>query len=197
MGDRRNRRDRGNKQRRRKGVAPASAGTAPSEEGLEAFGWTILAHPLFLDQIERLVVAAQAESAGNGERGGPNAKLLAHLLDLAFDKIPRDPGNPAFRQGSTLGGERSHWFRAKTGNGRYRLFYRFQSAARIIVYAWVNDESSLRTYGSPTDVYAVFARMLNSGNPPDDFHSLVAAARAAGVIRRLGAAGKRRSRASP
>jgi toxin YhaV len=98
---------------------------------VEALGWTIIAHPLFLEQIEKLVSATEAERAGSAGQAGPNAKLLAHLLDLAFDKVPRDPGNPAYRHGGTLGEDRKHWFRARTGNGRYRLFYRFQSAARI------------------------------------------------------------------
>lgn len=106
---------------------------------------------------------------------GPDAKLLAHLLDPVLDKIPRDPGNAAYRRGGTLGEDRKHWLRGKTGNGRYRLFYRFQSAARIIAYAWVNDETTLRTYGSSTDAYAVFAKMLNAGNPPSDWDALVMA----------------------
>jgi toxin YhaV len=42
----------------------------------------------------------------------------------------------------------------------------------------VNDENSLRTYGAKTDAYAVFAAMLATGNPPDDWHALLAAARA-------------------
>ena len=143
---------------------------------VEAKGWTILAHPEFLAQIERLVAAAEAEGAGRQTGPGPNTKLLAHLLDLAFEKIPGDPGNAAFRHGGTLRGDRKNWFRAKTGNGRYRLFYRFQSSARLIVYAWVNDETALRTYGSRTDAYAVFSRMLDAGNPPDDWDALVASA---------------------
>jgi len=159
---------------------------------VEAFGWAILVHPLFLDQIEKLVAAAEAERSGLTADPGPNAKLLAHLLDLAFDKIPRDPGNAGLRHGGTLGRDRKHWFRAETGNGRYRLFYRFQSAARIIVYAWVNDENSLRTYGRSTDAYAVFAKMLNDGNPPNDFDSLVAAASTPSGSKRLEAVVKRR-----
>ena len=70
--------------------------------------------------------------------------------------------------------------------------YRFQSGARIIVYAWVNDENSLRTYGSSTDAYAVFAKMLNEGNPPDSFDSLVAAASSRSAIDRLETVAKRR-----
>lgn len=157
---------------------------------MEAFGWTILAHPLFLGQVEKLVAAAEAERSGP-EQGGPNAKLLAHVFDLAFDKIPRDPGSPAFRHGGTLGDDRKNWFRARTGNGRYRLFYRFQSAARIIVYAWVNDETTLRTYSSRTDAYAVFAKMLNAGNPADNWNGLVAAPASPAAVRRLGAIAKR------
>ncbi|MGQ0563151.1 MAG: type II toxin-antitoxin system YhaV family toxin [Gemmatimonadota bacterium] len=140
-------------------------------------GWAILAHALFLDQMERLVGEVEAEKAqGPKAPASGNAKLLAHLLDLAFDKIPADPGNAAFRHGGTLGADSRHWFRGKTGNGRYRLFYRFHSGAKIIVFAWVNDEESLRTYSSNHDAYAVFAAMLRSGNPPDDWDALVRAA---------------------
>lgn len=148
-------------------------------------GWTILAHPLFLDSMERLIAAVEGErAAAPGAPPSGNAKLLAHLLDLAFDKIPSDPTNPAYRHGGTLSG-RKHWFRAKTGNGRYRLFFRYQSSARIIVYAWVNDENSLRTYGSRSDAYSVFAGMLDAGNPPDDWDDLVAESTNANARARL------------
>jgi len=192
MADRRKSSDRRKNAPRRHGSAVRASGTRETGTCVESQGWTILAHPLFLDQIERLVAAAAAEATGLTAGGGPNAKLLAHLLDLAFDKIPADPGNAAFRHGGTLGRESRQWFRAKTGNGHYRLFYRFQSAARIIVYAWVNDENSLRTYGSSTDVYSVFAKMLAAGNPPDGFDALVAAASSRPATGRLAGVAKRR-----
>ncbi len=154
---------------------PESADAQP--EPVEVNGWTIFAHPLFLDQVKKLDAAAKTESknfsAGNS---GPNTKLLAHILDLAFYSIPADPGSPAFRQGRTLGDDYKHWSRGKTGNGRYRLFFRYSTARKIIVYAWVNDSNSLRTYNSPSDAYAVFAGMLKSGNPPDNWDALVAGA---------------------
>lgn len=190
MGERRKGSGRRKKERRR-GSADASAPKQSTGAGVEAFGWTILAHPLFLEQIERLVSVAEAARSGPTAHADPNAKLLAHLLDLAFDKIPRDPGNPAFRHGGTLGEDLKHWFRGKTGNGRYRIFYRFQSAARIIVYAWVNDETTLRTYGSSTDAYAVFAKMLNAGNPPSEWDALVTAARSRSLRDRLDTVAKR------
>jgi toxin YhaV len=43
-----------------------------------------------------------------------------------------------------------------------------------LIYAWVNDQQTLRTYGSRSDAYAVFAAMLKNGNPPDDWQSLLA-----------------------
>ena len=190
MGDRRKRTDR-RKDDRQAAPSTQAASSTRRTEGVEVLGWTILAHPLFLSQIERLVLAAEAEQPAPTAEAGPNTKLLGHLLDLAFDKVPRDPGNPIFRHGGALGKDRRNWFRAKTGNGRYRLFYRFQSSARIIVFAWVNDEDSLRAYGSRTDAYAVFAKMLDAGNPPDDWNELLAAASKSSSVRRLGAVVKR------
>jgi toxin YhaV len=46
----------------------------------------------------------------------------------------------------------------------------------VIVYAWVNDDSTKRAYERKSDAYAVFAKMLDSGNPPDDFDALLASA---------------------
>lgn len=194
MSDRRKRPGRGTRQARSTRHGPASRPAAHSADGIEVMGWTILAYPLFLEQMEKLLAAAERETRGSAGEPGQNTKLLAHLLDLAFDKIPRDPGSPAYRQGATLGGGRKHWFRAKTGNGRYRLFYRFQSTARIIVYAWVNDENSLRTYGSRTDAYAVFARMLGEGNSPDDWDALLSAASTGTSPARLRGLARRRKR---
>ena len=69
-----------------------------------------------------------------------------------------------------------HWRRAKLGR-RYRLFFRYDSKAKVIVYAWVNDEQTLRSSGSKSDPYAVFEKMLGRGNPPDDWNALVEASK--------------------
>lgn len=47
-----------------------------------------------------------------------------------------------------------------------------------IIYAWLNDESTLRKAGSQTDPYAVFHRMLERGAPPSDWDALVRACEA-------------------
>lgn len=150
-------------------------------------GWTIFAHPLLLDQLERATVAVEAAKAADPAeyQRTTQAKLLAILAKLLFETIPADPTRLEYRQGDTLGAARKHWFRAKFGNGRFRLFFRFDSKTKIIIFAWVNDETTLRTYGAKTDAYRVFKAMLDKGNPPDDWKDLLATASAKPVVARL------------
>lgn len=138
-------------------------------------GWTLLAHPLFVRQLEKLTAAVQVLKAKKPDTYAQNAntKLLAALYRLAFEIIPSDPTATVYRQGATLGPDYKHWFRAKFGGGRFRLFFRYDTASKIIIYAWVNDENSLRTYGSKTDAYHVFKSMLDGGTPPDDWPALL------------------------
>lgn len=153
-------------------------------------GWTILAHPLFLDQLERLTGTVEALKAKKPEeyRKNANTKLLAALNRLAFEVILADPTATAYRQGSTLGDDHRHWFRAKFGNGRFRLFFRYDSTAKVIIFAWVNDETTLRTYGAKSDDYKVFKGMLDDGNPPDDWATLYKTTSEAKAIERLNGA---------
>ncbi|WP_029621137.1 type II toxin-antitoxin system YhaV family toxin [Pseudorhizobium marinum] len=137
-------------------------------------GWTVLSHPLFLDQWEKLIEAVEALQTKKPEnyQKSAEAKLLATLVHLVTIAVPSDPTAAIYRQGSTLGDVRRHWFRAKFGNGRFRLFFRYNSASKVIIFAWVNDEHSLRSYGSKTDAYNVFKGMLDNGAPPDDWDAL-------------------------
>jgi toxin YhaV len=54
----------------------------------------------------------------------------------------------------------------------------------------VNGENTLRTHGARTDAYAVFGKMLSSGNPPDDWADLLKAASAKDAKARFTAAEK-------
>ena len=67
--------------------------------------------------------------------------------------------------------------------------FRYSSKEKAIIYAWVNDETTLRTYGSKTDAYATFRKMLDSGNPPDTWEILLTQANKSGVQERLGVSG--------
>lgn len=137
-------------------------------------GWTLLFHDAVIGQLEKLVEAGDRARLADPKNyhGNANVKLLAALSKLMLEIIPADPTRPEFRQGNTLGPEYRHWFRAKF-LGRFRLFFRYDSKARLIVYAWVNDERTLRQSGGKNDPYEVFKRMLKSGDPPNDWAALV------------------------
>lgn len=116
--------------------ALSSCEGAASAPALVVNGWTLLGGSLFLDQIDRLNKAGKAEEPNYaGSVQGANTKLLEHLLHLAFYAVAENPESTAFRQGRTMGRPYTHWYRAKTGNGRYRLFFRFSTRERIIVFA--------------------------------------------------------------
>ncbi len=104
----------------------------------------------------------------------PKAKLLARLTKLITEEIPANPNAPEYQQGNTLGKSQRHWRRAKF-LGRFRLFFRFSSSQKVIIYAWVNDEDTLRKAGSSTDPYEVFKKRLLAGDPPDSWEELLAA----------------------
>ena len=137
-------------------------------------GWRLSMYPAFeqpygalVDEVERLAARDPA-----GHVAHPKAKLLGRINELILDEIPSDPGNPTYRRGGALGTRHKDWFRAKFLT-RFRLFFRYSTASRTIIYCWVNDEHTLRKAGSETDPYEVFAKMLRSGRPPRDWDDLV------------------------
>lgn len=151
------------------------AATAP----LVVNGWSIFAHPLFLDQLELLtqqVEIFREKDAVNYVKKNAT-KRLAAIAKLAFEVIAQDPARAEYRQGNTLGEGHKHWFRAKFFQ-QYRLFFRYHAQSKVIVFAWVNDEDTKRAYESGDDAYRVFRKMLESGQPPDDWEQLLAQARA-------------------
>jgi toxin YhaV len=155
---------------------------------LQRHGRTLFAHPLFLDQLDRLTAAAvRAKRADRkGWQANANVRLLAALRELVLERVPRNPLAAEFRQGNTLGAENRHWFRAKFGANRFRLFFRADSATRIIVYTWFNNRDTLRKAGATTDPYVVFSGMLARDNPPNEWLALLARANAPEALGRLG-----------
>jgi toxin YhaV len=169
---------------------------APPPPFIEANGWKIYAHSLFIDQFEALLEHVEQLRAADpkGYRERRKTKLLAAILKMAFEIIPRNPADRMFLQGDTLGSSHRHWRRGRFFGGRYRLFFRYSGLAKVIVLAWVNDEETLRTYGSKTDAYAVFKTMLEKNRPPDDWDALlkeaeIAASRAKKLLERRTKAG--------
>lgn len=142
---------------------------------MQAHGWTLLFHECLIGQLQRLEAAATRAKAQDprGFASNANVKLFNALARLILETIPGDPNREEFRQGNTLGHAFRHWRRAKIGR-RFRLFFRFDSQSKVIIYAWVNDENTLRSAGGKSDPYAVFQKMLQRDHPPDDWAGLLA-----------------------
>ncbi len=143
----------------------------------ESNGWKFFLYPAFSDRLDTLVRDIEVlETRNPGDVAGhPKTKLLKRISELVCNEIPRDPNAAEYLLGNTLGPAHRHWRRAKF-LGRFRLFFRFSTIHKTIVYAWVNDESTLRKSGAHSDPYSVFARRLKEQNPPDNWDALVRAA---------------------
>lgn len=146
----------------------------PVNQPLVINGWNLFAHPLFLDQFEELLTQVESlrQKYPQDYKNKNATKRLAVIVKLAFDVIPQDPVSRDYRQGTTLGSEYKHWFRAKFFQ-QYRLFFRYHQESKIIVFVWVNDENSKRADENNTDAYRVFKKMLESGSSPDDWNDLL------------------------
>jgi toxin YhaV len=150
----------------------------PIDKSLLINGWKIFAHPLFLEQVEELIAQVEHLRQKNPKdyKKKNATKRLAAITKLAFEVIPQDPTRHEYRQGTTLGNDYKHWFRAKFFQ-QYRLFFRYHQESKIILLAWVNDEDSKHAYDSNTDAYKVFRKMLENGHPPDDWNDLLTEAK--------------------
>lgn len=142
---------------------------------IERHGWKLLFHTCLIEQLNRLHHAVERAKAQSPDDylSNNNVKLFNALSQLIMETVPLDPNKDEYRQGNTMGADFRHWRRAKLGR-RFRLFFRFDSASRVIIFAWVNDEHSLRSSGSKTDPYTIFQKMLHKGHPPNEWAELLA-----------------------
>ena len=145
-----------------------------TKKGTSKPAWRLFVHPAFSEPFDALVdeVARLQKTDPRGYTQHPKAKLLKRIVDLVEKEIPRDPGAAEYNLGNTLGPAHRHWRRAKF-LGRFRLFFRYNSKAEVIIYAWVNDENTLRKAGGGNDPYHLFSGMLRKGRPPDDWEDLM------------------------
>ena len=142
-----------------------------------ANGWRLFYYRVFkaaLDELEALV-SKLATDDPEGYKSHPKTKLLALVYRATTQLVPANPDAPEFRLGKTLGSDNTNWRRVKKGMpDRYRLFFRFATKpVKLVVYAWFNDEDTLRKAGSKTDVYETFRRMLARGAVPNDMGALL------------------------
>ena len=143
-------------------------------------GWKVYGHPAFVSELTRVAneVTALEHRRPESVESHPRTKYLRRLFELIMSEIPYDPAAAAYQLSNTLGPTHRHWRRAKF-LGRFRLFFRFSSAQKTVLYGWVNDENTLRKAGGKSGPYAVFIARLRGGRPPDDWDELLQEAKAA------------------
>lgn len=137
-------------------------------------GWTIYAHPLFLNAYEELLNEVERLKQKYPEEYKKKrfSKLLAAVTKLAFTDIPSCPDDQRYRQGKTLGNKYKHWYRANFFQ-QYRLFFRYSKNDQIIILVWINDQDTKRCRGNKSDTYNIFRGMLNNDNPPNNWVELL------------------------
>lgn len=106
---------------------------------IQRHGWNLLFHQCLSEQLQKLHAADQRarHQDPQGFESNANVRLFEALSKLIFNAVPSDPNREEYRQGHTTGNAFRHWRRAKIGR-RFRLFFRFDSKTRIIIFAWVN-----------------------------------------------------------
>jgi toxin YhaV len=123
---------------------------------------------------DKLVKESDEALASTHDVNHPKAKFRRRVDSIIFEEVPQNPAKPTYSLGNTLGSAARHWHRVKF-NGRFRLFFWYDSESKSIIYAWLNDENTLRKAGAESDPYVVFRKMLDHGNPPNSWDELIAA----------------------
>lgn len=157
----------------RKASRPSSSGTAASTDPRACNGWRLYQWAGFAQRWDALVNEVERLKAADPltYQSHDVTKFLATVLELVTKTIPADPGHDNFRLGKTMGEEFKFWRRAKF-HGRFRLFFRFNSKDKMILYVWLNDDATLRKAGARTDPYVVFKSMLEAAAPPSHWEEL-------------------------
>lgn len=148
---------------------------------MQRHGWTLLFHDCVAQQLQKLSAAADRakQTDPDGFEGNANVKLFRGLSQLILDVVPSDPARDEYRQGNTLGAAYRHWRRAKVGK-RFCLFFRYDSKARVIVFAGSTTNGRCgRLAASPT-------RMRCSRRCSDEGIRLMTGQRSSPPVERIG-----------
>lgn len=139
-------------------------------------GWEILFYQIFYEQYKRLINHVKTLRKKNpvDYKSHPQTKLLASIQKVIKQDVPTDPFHRKFILGKTLGKKYQIWRRVKHGlPQRYRMFFRFHSKCKNIVFVWLNSEGYLRNKGDKHDVYVVFKKLLGNKKIPRDYGDLI------------------------
>ena len=135
---------------------------------MQRHGWNLLFHEGLIVQLQKLQTAAKKAKAQDpqGFESNANLKLFNALAQLMLETVPSDPSRDEYRQGNTMGPAFRHWRRAKLGR-RFRLFFRFDSKTRIIIFmAMMEAQTYLAKRQARADLNAFDAVMARTGGEP-------------------------------
>jgi len=151
---------------------------------MEVNQWNLLPTKIFKKKHESLILSVEKLRKKNPKnyQAHPKTKLLACIQNAIKKDVPEDPNHKKFSLGNTLGPKFTHWRRVKKKMPpRYRMFFQFRSKYVIkkgtnpgkwIIFAWFNDEDTLRKDGSRNDAYVVFKSLLLRNAIPDNWDKL-------------------------
>ena len=128
----------------------------------------------FREQYHEIVETVEALRKNNPKtyKKHSKTKFLKRLHNVIYNDVLADPLNRKFQLSNTLKKHRE-WRRVKGGlPNRYRLFFRFYSKQKRIVFVWMNEEGTLRNKGGKYDVYTVFEGLLEKCLIPDNYKDL-------------------------
>ena len=135
---------------------------------MQRHSWNLLFHDGLIEQLQKLQTAAQKAQTQDtqGFESNANVKLFNALAQLMLETVPSDPNRDEYRQGNTMGPAFRHWRRAKLGR-RFRLFFRFDSKTRIIIFmAMMEAQTYLAKRQARADLNAFDAVMARTGGEP-------------------------------
>lgn len=98
-------------------------------------GWSIVAHPKWLEKFESWIESVDERPALNRTRP------LAALTRLSFETLPENPLRSEYRAPTASGDEDGHWYCAEYWP-QARLFFRCDPGARLLIYAWFEEPMS-------------------------------------------------------
>lgn len=115
---------------------------------MQRHGWTLLFHEGLIEQLRKVQAAAGPVVGSELQRfdGNANAKLFQTLSHWVMDAVPGDPSRDAFRHCNIAEPAHSNWRCAKIG-GRFRLFFRYDARAKVIVFAALKDRAAVMAEG--------------------------------------------------
>jgi len=140
------------------------------------YGWEILFFRSFYNTYVELIAEVKTlrQKDPDGFKTHPKTKLLASIQKAIKEDVPANPLDKKFMLGNTLSKKYKEWRRVKHGlPPRYRMFFRFRSQNKNIIFAWLNHEGCLRKSGDRNDVYSVFKKMLDNGEIPRNYKDLI------------------------